>query len=141
MQEPRRKPSPVPWWGKALITALILLGGGVLMISNLPKAPFPTDLTQIGQGLPAAVVVRDVAFVTGHEVMERINRIRPEFEDRILFLAAPQGHPEGRAFANRLGVRDGDVVLFAADGQLITVLRTPGSEALILRGLNEAFPN
>jgi hypothetical protein len=135
-----RRIKTIPGWGKALITALVLVGGGLLIFTQLPRAFFPTDLTQIGQGLPAAVVVRDDAFVAGAEVMERINQVRPDYSERILFLAAHLGHPDGRAFAGQHQVRDGDIVLFAADGRRVGILRAPGSAAIVRRELDAAFP-
>ena len=99
----------MPAWAKTLLTLAIMIVVGALIISQLPRGAFPTDLSRIGQGTPALVVARDINFLAGAEVMDLLNSIRPEYHDRVEFLAAHLGHPDGQAFARRHDMRDGTV--------------------------------
>lgn len=130
----------MPGWVKALITLAIVVAAAALIWSQLPRGAFATDLDRIGQGQPAVVVVRDVNFVTGAEVMDRLNRVRPDYADRIEFLAAHQGRPDGQEFARRHDVRDGAVVLFDARGRRVGALEAPETEAEIRQLLDRAGP-
>jgi hypothetical protein len=99
-----------------LITVSVVVGALVLLLTLLPRGAFSTDLSVIGKGTPALVIARDVNYLAGAEVMDLINTIRPEYEGRVVFLAAHLGHPDGQAFARRHGMEDGVVVIFDADG-------------------------
>jgi hypothetical protein len=118
----------IPGWGKILITLIIIVGAGALVFTQLPRGAFSTDLSRIGQGTPALVVARDINFLAGAEVMDLLNTLRPEYGERVEFLAAHLGHPEGQAFARRHGMRDATVVVFAADGTRMAILHNPRSQ-------------
>jgi hypothetical protein len=120
--------STIPGWGKVLITLAVIVGAGALIFTQLPRGAFSTDLSQIGRGTPALVVARDINFVAGAEVMDLLNTLRPEYGDRVVFLAAHLGHPEGQAFARRHGMRDATVLVFGADGTRLAVLDTPRTQ-------------
>lgn len=128
----------MPAWAKMLITMVIIVGAGALMISQLPRGVFPTDLSRIGQGTPALVVARDISYLEGAEVMDLLNGIRHEYGDRVEFLAAHLGHPDGQAFAHRHGMRDGSVVVLAGDGSRVAVLHQPRSADVIHQALEQA---
>jgi hypothetical protein len=128
----------MPRWAKTLITLAIFVVAGAVMFSQLPRGAFVTDLSRIGQGTPALVVARDINYLAGHEVMEILNSIREEYEGRVEFLAAHLGRPDGQAFANRYNMRDGTVVLFAADGSMLANLRVPQTADDVRRALADA---
>jgi hypothetical protein len=138
MDNRARGGSGVPGWAKALIIVALLIAAGALMFSQLPQGAFPTDLSRIGQGGPALVVARDINYVAGAEVMDILSSLRPEYSDRVQFLAAHLGHPDGQAFARRYGMRDGTVVLFAGDGSRLATLHQPRTEDEVRRVLAEA---
>jgi hypothetical protein len=133
-----RGASGIPGWAKALITLAVIIGAGALIFTQLPRGAFPTDLSRVGQGTPALVVARDINFLAGAEVMDLLSTIRPEYGDRVQFLAAHLGHPDGQAFARRHDMRDGTVVLFSADGSRLATLRAPETAAEIRRALQDA---
>jgi len=110
---------------KVTITLVILLAAGAFIFSQLPQDIFPTDLSRIGQGVPALVVARDINFAAGAEVMQLINEIRPDYSDRLHFLAVHLGHPDGQSFAKQHGMRDGTVILFSGDGSPLATLIAP----------------
>lgn len=136
MPPPRRFPARVKW----LITVLILVSATVLIFTQLPRNIYSTDLSTIGQGKPALVIIRDVSFVLGAEVMEYVAPLREEWGETLLFLVAHQGYPEGVRLAARLQVRDGALVLFDGDGLLMQVLHTPRSTQQIREFLREHLP-
>ena len=114
-------------WPRALVTVAVVVGALALLLSQLPRGAFSTDLSGIGQGTPALVVARDKNYLAGGEVMDLINTVRPEYEGRVAFLAAHLGHPEGQAFARKHGMEDAVVVVFDADGAAAAKLVIPQS--------------
>ena len=128
MQEKTKRPSAVPGWAKIVITLVVIVGAAALIRTQLPRGAFPTDLSRIGQGTPAIVVARDISFVAGYEVMDLLGQMRPEYAERVEFLAVNLGNPEGRQFAQRHGMRDGSVVLFSGDGTRVGAVHTPRTE-------------
>jgi hypothetical protein len=138
MEGKTRKAPGIPGWAKALITVAVIVGAGALIFTQLPRGAFSTDLSRVGQGTPALVVARDINFLAGAEVMDLLNTIRPEYDDRVEFLAAHLGHPDGQAFARRHDMRDATVVLFSGDGQRLATLRAPQSAAQVREALRAA---
>jgi hypothetical protein len=138
MEKNSRPVSRMPRGAKALITIAVMVAATALIYTQLPKGALSTDLSRIGQGVPALVVARDINYVAGGEVMDLMNDMRPHYGDRLEFLVAHLGRPEGQDFARRLGARDGTVVLFAGDGSRLATLHAPKTEAEI-RGALEAF--
>jgi len=137
MAETAKARPTVPRWGKILITLAVIVGAGALIFTQLPRGAFSTDLSRIGQGTPAVVVARDINFLAGAEVMDLLNTLRPEYGDRLEFLAAHLGHPDGQAFARRHEMRDGTVVVFAADGARLTALDAPRTQAEVRKALRD----
>ncbi len=113
-----------------LIIAGVLLAGAV-MWQLLPKGSFSNDLTQVGQGVPALVMLREVHVMGGELVMQQMLQIHPEFENAVQFLVVHTGHPEGVAFASEHNISDGALVLFDAQGEVLGRSERPESpEAL-----------
>ncbi|TVP87033.1 MAG: hypothetical protein EA347_08365 [Thioalkalivibrio sp.] len=138
MQEKTRRPSAVPGWAKVVITLVVVVGAAALILTQLPRGAFPTDLSRIGQGTPAIVVARDINFVAGYEVMDLLVELRPEYAERVEFLAVNLGHPDGQQFASRHGMRDGTVVLFSGDGTRVGAVHTPRTEREVRELLQSA---
>lgn len=128
MEERKRRPSAVPGWAKVLITLVVIVGASALIFTQLPRGVFSTDLSRIGQGTPALVVARDIAFVAGYEVMDLLTSVRPEYGDRVEFLAVNLGNPQGQSFARQHGMRDGTVVLFSGDGTRVAAIDVPRTQ-------------
>ena len=128
MEEKTKRPSAVPGWAKVLITVGVIVGTGALIFTQLPRDVFSTDLTRIGQGTPALVVARDDRYVAGAEVMDLLNSMRPEFSERVEFLAVNLGNPQGDGFVRQHGMEDGMVVLFSANGTRIGALGRPATQ-------------
>lgn len=138
MQEQSKRPSAVPGWAKVLITLVVIVGAGALIFTQLPRGVFSTDLSKIGQGTPALVVARDISFVAGAEVMDLLTAMRPEFGDRVEFLAVNLGNPQGQGFARQHRMQDGTVVLFSGDGTRMGALDRPGTQREVRQLLGTA---
>ena len=114
----------------------MVVGALALLLIQLPRGAFSTDLSRIGQGIPALVVARDKNYLAGAEVMDLINTVRPEYEGKIAFLAAHLGHPDGQAFARRHDMDDAIVVVFDADGSPAARLVIPQTAEVIRAALD-----
>ncbi|MDX1593758.1 MAG: hypothetical protein R3298_05875 [Gammaproteobacteria bacterium] len=93
------------------VAAVVVLGGWLLM-----PTPISTDLSRVGQDRPSVVLAYENFSPTGGEALARLNAVRGEYEDRIVFALADLGTPQGQAFASRYVLRDGIALVLAADG-------------------------
>lgn len=128
-----------PRWRKRLFTVLFIAGISSFIWSQLPDGGYPTDLTQIGTGRPSLVLAHDANYAGGMAVMELMNAIRGDYEERVHFLVAHLGMADGQEFALRHGARDGVVLLFSDDGRNVGVLHQPKSVDELQRAMREAF--
>lgn len=119
-----------------IIVASTLLIGAVLWLL-LPKGSFSNDLTRIGQGQPALVMLREVHVMGGDRVMEQMQLIHAEFQDSVEFLVVHTGHPDGQAFAADHNISDGSLVLFDAQGQVLGRSARPESPDALRQFLTE----
>lgn len=124
-------PRPAKWSIYGVIAALV----GVLAWSQLPRGPYSTDLSRIGQGRPAVVLAYDIQTMGGMEVMAMMDTLRPNYRDRVEFLVAALGAPEGQAFGQRHRAISGTVVLFSEAGIPVRTLRGPANAAELQQAL------
>jgi hypothetical protein len=117
----------------------VLVALGAFAFSQLPEGSYPTDLTRIGQGQAAVVLVMDSNYLDGAAVMHLMHDVRDEFRHSVHFLAASMGRDDGRAFAEQHQVSDGHVLLFDARGQRVAVLRAPQSQKELRDAVRDAF--
>lgn len=114
---------------KWLIYTAIIVGVLALVWSQLPRSPYSTELTRIGQGQPAMVLAYDIQSLGGMAVMGMMDELRDEYSDRVVFLVAPLGAPMGEAFGRRFGADNGSVVLFSGNGAALSPVYTPQNTA------------
>jgi len=131
--------SPMATWKKWLIYTIALGASAILIWTQLPKAPYPTDLNLVGAGKPAIVLVYDVNTAGGMMVMELLSPIRDEYGDQVEFLVASLGLPEGRSFAQHYRITSGAVVFFSADASQTYTIRAPESTEQLRRMLERAI--
>lgn len=86
----------------------LLLGGG---------APVSTNLALVGQGKPAFVLAYENYSPTGGGALNRLRKVRGDYDQRINLIVADIGTPAGSAFAERYQLRDGLALLLSADGE------------------------
>lgn len=129
-QGPRR-------WRQWLIYMAIAVGVLALVWSQLPRSPYSTDLTRIGQGQPALVLAYDIQSMGGMAVMSMMDDLRGEYADRIAFLVAPLGAPDGQAFGRRFEANNGSVVLFSASGGVVNTVHLPPNTAELKKELDK----
>lgn len=124
---------------KPLIILLCLAAVAGVLWQLLPKASFSSDLTQVGQGRPALVLMREVHVMGGERVLEQMHTIYPEFQQTMVFLLVHTGNPSGIEFASVHEASDGDVVLFDAQGRALASLSHPASADVLRRFITETL--
>lgn len=128
MSEAEELRTTMPGWLKWLVTGICLAVVLAILWQLAPRSAFPSDLALTGQGRPALVMVRDVGIMGGEQVMELMEAVHPEYEERMDFLVVQTGHPEGRAFAEQHEAGDGTVVLLDGQGEALAAMSRPSSE-------------
>jgi hypothetical protein len=106
-----------------------IVGGILLLIAaaaamNLPRG-FNDDLSRIGKGKAAVVLVRDKNAVQSFDLMSVLNDIRDKYTGRVEFLLTDFDTPEGRAFIAANKAARVTLVLFDASGKPVKVLYAP----------------
>ncbi|MEM6679185.1 MAG: thioredoxin family protein [Pseudomonadota bacterium] len=122
-------------WG---IGVAVLGGVGVLSARSVIASIAEHDLERIGTGTPSVVQIHDpncgLCQQLQSEVREALSAID---DDRLTYLVANIRTDEGRALANRYQVPHVTLLLFDADGQLVSTLRGV-QDSSVLKG---AFRN
>ena len=120
------------WLITLAITAVVL----ALVWSQLPRSPYSTELTRIGQGQPALVLAYDIQSMGGMEVMAMMDELRGGYAERIAFLVAPLGAPNGLAFGQQHDAVNGTVVLFSPSGAAVDKMHLPASTEVLQLALD-----
>jgi hypothetical protein len=106
------------------VVALLLLSLVATVVMNLPRG-FSDDLSRIGKGKAALVLVRDKSAVQSFDLIEVMNGIRDQYSGKVEFLLTDFNTPEGRAFITANGAERVTVVVFDANGNKVNVLYAP----------------
>lgn len=122
---------------KLIVTAL-LLGLLWLAVSNLPRG-YSRDLTLIGKGKNVVVQVHDHNLVGSIDLMETLNKVRPEYVDAVEFVVADLLTPEGQAFATSHDASSVTLVFFAPDGTQRGSIKGAQDVNALRNSLNQAF--
>lgn len=120
-----------------LIALAITAGVLALVWSQLPRQPYSTDLSRIGQGQPALVLAYDIQSMGGMEVMKMMDDLRGEYTDRVAFLVAPLGAPHGQAFGRQFNLDNGSVVLISDQGVIVNTLHLPAHTGVLKQALDD----
>jgi len=131
---PSAKKSPIV----KIIVALLMLGLVWLAVSNLPRG-YSRDLTQIGKGKNVVVQVHDHNLVGSIDLMESLNKVRPEYAESVEFVIADLLTPEGQAFATSHNVSSVTLVFFAPDGAERGNIKGAQDSNSLRNSLNQAF--
>ncbi len=133
--------NPLAPWKKGLIYFIVIGLSAVLIWTQLPQSPYPTDLNRVGAGKPAVVLIYDSNSAGGMMVMELLAPIRDEYGDQVEFLVASMGLPDGRNFAKHYGISSGAVVFFSADASQSITVRAPESTEALRQTLERTLKN
>jgi hypothetical protein len=101
------------------ITLGVLVAAGAMIIALLPKGGYSSDVSQVGQGMPAVVLAFENYAPASMDAMALFDRVRRDYRDDVMFLVADLGTPRGRTFADRHRAFSGVVMTFRADGTLV----------------------
>lgn len=96
----------------------------VVAVMNLPRG-YSDDLSLIGKGKPAIVLIRDKNAVQTFDLMEVMNGIRDQYAGQVEFLLTDFNTPQGRAFMAANEAPRVTLVLLDADGKRVKVLYPP----------------
>ena len=102
----------------ASLVALAVLGYFLTMGGG---KPIGSDLSVIGQGKPALVLAYENYSPIGGDALNRLRQVRSDYDSRLDFVVADLGTPDGRAFANRYQLVDGQAVFLKPDGKPLQV--------------------
>jgi hypothetical protein len=128
--------------GSALRSSLLTMAGiaALLLIiaTQLPKG-FSDDLGRIGRGTSTAVLIHNKNSVQGLNLMELVNKVRPEFTPQVEFLIADIDSSSGKAFMAAQDLRNVGLVLLSPDGTRLAVVTDSPDEDALRKALGAAF--
>ncbi|MEH6811310.1 MAG: hypothetical protein V7677_02155 [Motiliproteus sp.] len=103
---------------------IVALSAGIFITIQSMMNPMSADLSVIGQGRPSLVLGFESYSPAGGDALNRLNAVRGDYEDRMVFVVADLGTPQGQTFARQHNLRDGVAIFVSPDG-------TPGRIATI----------
>lgn len=118
----------------ASLVALVVLG---YFATKVLIKPISTDLSIVGQGKPVMVLAYENFSPASGEALERLRQVRNGYESRLAFVVADLGTPQGRAFANRFGLVDGQAAFMKPNGQPLRITGIPADEQELRARLDE----
>jgi len=118
-KNPAKSSSKIKW----IVAGLLLMFAGAAAMM-LPRG-FSDDLSLVGKGKAAVVLVRDKNAVESFTLMEVMNGIRDQYAGQVEFLLTDFNTPEGRAFITANGAARVTVVVLDANGNKVSVLYPP----------------
>lgn len=127
--------------------ARLLRGGIVIMLlvfaglawQLLPRG-FETDLSLVGTGQRALVLVHDHQRVDSVELMEGLSALRERHPDLALFMVADLNAPRGQRFADNYDLGPATLVLFDRHGTPVARLRGAQSVSDLEQWLQDRLP-
>lgn len=122
---------------KWVVIGLLLLVVAIV-IMNLPRG-FSDDLTRIGKGKAAVVLVRDKSAVQSFDLIEVMNGIRDQYAGQVEFLLTDFNTPEGRAFMTANGAEQVTVTVFDANGNKVNILHPPQTAESMQQSISAAL--
>ncbi len=122
-----------------LMGALLVLVGFVAMMWAAFPPSYGTDLSLIGQGKPAIVLIFDKENVASMDLMEEFNQIRDDYEGKIEFLVADVGTAVGEQFSSAHNMGSASAVYFMGGGEKVIAFYGPQDRAVLRDSISQAF--
>ncbi len=126
-------------WLKFFIL-LVVIGSVATLISLLPRG-YSQDISLIGKGENAVVLVHDHNKLASLETMNALNTLRGEYEGHVKFLVADIFTRKGKGFAEKYDTPFTALVFFAPNGERLKTLYGQQDAATIRETLNQQFRN
>ena len=120
----------------ASLVALVGLG---YLLTTVVLQPIGNDLSVIGKGKPVLVLVYENYSPTGGDALNRLSRVKNDYDSRLDFVVADLGVPEGRAFANRHQMLNGQAMFIKQDGQPLWIRSIPADEQALRSRLDSSL--
>ncbi len=111
-----------------IITAVVAVGVAGYVFTMSAGKPISTNLSIIGQGKPALVLAYENYSPTGGEALNRLRKVRKDYDSRLEFVVAEIGTPQGRSFADRYQLFDGQAVFLKQNGEPLQITGIPADE-------------
>ncbi|MFK7861467.1 MAG: hypothetical protein AB8B64_21805 [Granulosicoccus sp.] len=109
----------------SVLVALAAVGYFLTMGSG---KPIGTDLSVIGKGKPVLVLAYENYSPAGGNALNSLRKVRSDYDSRLEFAVADLGTPQGRAFADRHQLHDGQALFLNQNGQAVQVTGIPTDE-------------
>ena len=103
------------------VSLTVLVGLGYFFTMSGGR-PIGTDLSVIGKGKPVLVLAYENFSLTGGEALNRLRKVRSDYDSRLDFVVADLSTPRGDGFAGRYKLVDGQAVFLKQDGQPLSVM-------------------
>lgn len=127
----------------ALKHNLLIIVPSIIALSLLAwlmlPASFSTDLSRIGQGRPAVVLIYDFEDGRSPRLMKYFNKIRDNYEDEVYFLVSDVASPQGQKFSRAQGTSSIGAHFFSRDGNKLLVLEGVHEIDTIKKALNQLY--
>ena len=94
------------------------------------------DLSVIGQGKPSLVLGFESYSPVSGDALSRLNAVRGDYEDRMLFVVADLGTPQGKTFARRHNLQNGAAIFISPDGKPGKIATIPADEQMLRQQLD-----
>ena len=130
---PSKRGGKIKW----IVGGLFLLFAAAAAM-NLPRG-YSDDLSRIGLGTPAVVLIRDKNAVQSFDLMSAMDGVRGQYNGKVEFLLIDFNTPDGRAFIEANKAARATLVLLDADGNRVKVLGAPQTAGSIQQEIADSF--
>lgn len=120
--------------GIVLVTAALV----VMVWAAMPPS-YNTDLSLIGQGKPAVVLIFDNENVASSTLMEGFNKVRDDYDGAVEFLVADINTDSGERFAFTHRMTSASAVYFNGEGERVLAFHGPQDEQVLHDSIRKSF--
>lgn len=117
------------------ISILALLAIAYFLFISVGK-PISTDLTLIGKGKPALVLIYENFSPTAGDSLNRLRKIKRDYESRLVFVVADIGTPQGAEFAKRFQLINNQAIFLNGQGKPQGLKEIPLDEDQLRKNLD-----
>ncbi len=115
---------------------IVALSAGIFITTQSMINPMSADLSVVGQGRPSLVLGFESYSPAGGDALNRLNAVRGDYEDRMVFVVADLGTPQGQTFARQYNLRDGVAIFISPDGKPVKIASIPADEQMLRQQLD-----